>query len=503
MSFQFNWSSFKEQNFYERAKVLLTDALNKSNKPPILVDRIVVKDLDLGDTAPNLEILEIGDLADDRFRGIFKLNYDGNASITLSTKVQANPLNVYEQGLPSFASPQFISSCSSLAIPLNLTLSQIKLSGIIILVFSKAKGLTLVFRNDPLESITVSSTFDQVPVIAKFLQVQIENQIRLLFREELPTIIHRLSQKWTPAGSAILRASTLSTDTTDGKSLSSTSPKLKPVSLMDINPDLPALSPNNMLRISALCASQRTLSLFTPSIPDVFYRGNLERFNHSDDDDASVHGDDTSDIARMQSRNYYRHHHSKPKRRIINLRKKSVENVLEQKDREADVNSSTHTISSSVTTTVTVEDLTKQSNSMTINDNAKSPISLASSTSTPPGGFPQKLPAVPLINKDMGLSNNTAGFSLSSTKPLRDVKNKPVENVDSTLSPSLLLSSNYIPSIGPIMLSKRSQMKNNSEKREFYPNKRNAKEGYFMDYFNQNGISTTSSNDPPPPAYVA
>jgi hypothetical protein len=37
---------------------------------------------------PELEILEIGDLTTDRFRGIFRLKYAGDASIELKTQIQ-------------------------------------------------------------------------------------------------------------------------------------------------------------------------------------------------------------------------------------------------------------------------------------------------------------------------------------------------------------------------------------------------------------------------------
>jgi distribution and morphology protein 34 len=308
MSFKFNWNCFNEENFYSRAKTLLTDALNKSNKPPIIVDKINVEELSLGDKPPKLEILEIGDLADDRFRGIFKLNYSGNGSITLATKVEANPLNVYAENSPSFSKPKFAAASTSLPMPLNLTLSEIKLSGIIILVFSKARGLTLVFRNDPLESIKVSSTFDALPGIAKFLQVQIENQIRLLFREELPTILHKLSHRWTP-GSTIIEQEPKST--------------AKPISLVDINPGAPEFSPSNMLKLDMLLASQRTLSLFTPSIPDVVYRSNLESFERKKRKEEKAiqtldDGDDLTEIMKIQSRNNKITH--KPKRRVIKVK---------------------------------------------------------------------------------------------------------------------------------------------------------------------------------------
>lgn len=89
MAFNFNWSPLTaDEDFYQRARDLLTTALNKSPKPPIIVDDILVTELNLGSVPPELEILEIGDLAEDRFRGIFKMCYSGDAFLTLRTRVQ-------------------------------------------------------------------------------------------------------------------------------------------------------------------------------------------------------------------------------------------------------------------------------------------------------------------------------------------------------------------------------------------------------------------------------
>jgi hypothetical protein len=89
MAFNFNWSPLTaDADFYSRARDLLTTALNKSPKPPIIVDDILVDELNLGTVPPDLEILEIGDLAEDRFRGIFKMCYSGDAYLTLKTRVQ-------------------------------------------------------------------------------------------------------------------------------------------------------------------------------------------------------------------------------------------------------------------------------------------------------------------------------------------------------------------------------------------------------------------------------
>jgi distribution and morphology protein 34 len=106
MAFNFNWSPLMaDAGFYTRAQDLLTAALNKSPKPPIIVDDIHVTELNLGSIPPDLEILEIGDLAEDRFRGIFKMSYTGDAFLTLKTRVQANPLNTFLLTRPTFASP--------------------------------------------------------------------------------------------------------------------------------------------------------------------------------------------------------------------------------------------------------------------------------------------------------------------------------------------------------------------------------------------------------------
>jgi distribution and morphology protein 34 len=174
-----------------------------------------------------------------------------------------------------------------LTIPLSITLSEIKLSAFIILVFSKQKGLTLVFRNDPLESLKVSSTFDAIPFVRDYLQRTIEQQLRNLMMDELPAIIHRLSlQLWCPDQAS----KTLATqpEVADDKGIDPfQSPPLDPV---DVNGNLldpstiseltlngggemqSLFSQRNLLRLGALTDSHRTLSLFTPGIQDVVFR---------------------------------------------------------------------------------------------------------------------------------------------------------------------------------------------------------------------------------------
>ncbi|KUI64525.1 Mitochondrial distribution and morphology protein 34 [Cytospora mali] len=287
MAFNFNWSPLTaDEDFYQRARDLLTTALNKSPKPPIIVDDILVTELNLGSVPPDLEILEIGDLAEDRFRGIFKMCYSGDAFLTLRTRVQANPLNTYLHSKPDFTSPQPLAAASGLTIPLSLTLSDIKLSAFIILVFSKQKGLTIVFRNDPLESLKVSSTFDSIQFVRDYLQKTIEGKLRDLMMDELPAIIHRLSLRlWcpdqipreeeeTPEASepAVDPFASPPQDAVDANGNLLDPTEISSLSL-DGGPEIQTLfSQKNLIRLATLSDCNRTMSLFTPALRDVVFR---------------------------------------------------------------------------------------------------------------------------------------------------------------------------------------------------------------------------------------
>ena len=205
---------------------------------------------------------------------------------------QANPLNTYLSTKPSFASPQPLAASSGLTIPLQITLSEIKLSAFIILVFSKQKGLTLVFRNDPLESLKVSSTFDAIPFVREYLQKEIEGQLRTLLMDEVPVIIHRLSQRlWVPefrakedqelAGKVECQSpmekpvdplASPPQDPVDGSGNTLDADQIASLSLESGSETHALFSQKNLLRLEALTDSHRTLSLFTPGIRDAVFR---------------------------------------------------------------------------------------------------------------------------------------------------------------------------------------------------------------------------------------
>lgn len=277
MSFNVNWNTLETDALRSWTVDLLTNALNLGKRPNILASDIVIKDLNFGKVAPNFEILEIGELGKDRFRGIFKITYLGDFHLTLHTKVQANPLKIYsdnslerEVSNSPFVTPDFLLSVDPFNLPMDLKLSDIKISGIGIIVFSKTKGLTLVFRNDPLDSIKVSSTFDTVQVLANFLQKQIEHQIRDLFRETLPTLLHKVSLKYT--------ASMDNGDIIDNlKDHLVAEPHFNVLDTLELE----HISPRNLSKLVKLYDSRETLTFNVPRFRKVVQRNHLEKFNKS------------------------------------------------------------------------------------------------------------------------------------------------------------------------------------------------------------------------------
>jgi distribution and morphology protein 34 len=111
---------------------------------------------------------------------------------------QANPLNNKKSDLDGVlgTSRGILAAHQPLVVPMLLRLSHFRLNAYVVLVVSKQKGITLVFKTDPLQNVDVSSTFDSIAVIQKYIQREIEGQLREMFREDLPGIIHRLSQRW-------------------------------------------------------------------------------------------------------------------------------------------------------------------------------------------------------------------------------------------------------------------------------------------------------------------
>ncbi|KAG1867357.1 hypothetical protein F4604DRAFT_1546596, partial [Suillus subluteus] len=122
---------------------MLNNALKKGKKPPVIADRIQVVELEMG-----IQVRH-GDLTMDHFCSIFHFTYAGDAHIVFKTKMQANPLNHKQPNIHMMTgSCGMLAAKDPLVVPMLLHLSHFKPDSYVVLVISKQKGITLVFKTD-------------------------------------------------------------------------------------------------------------------------------------------------------------------------------------------------------------------------------------------------------------------------------------------------------------------------------------------------------------------
>lgn len=111
-------------------------------------------------------------------------------------------------------------------LPVELSIKKISLNAVVSVYASSHKGVTLSFCGEPLESIKVSSSFDDTAFIRQTLQSEIEDVIRRLLLHELPEYVHAWSLSMLDELPEFMR----SRSRTLGNSTSRSSPALEPSS---------------------------------------------------------------------------------------------------------------------------------------------------------------------------------------------------------------------------------------------------------------------------------
>ncbi|KAI3637187.1 hypothetical protein MIR68_004893 [Amoeboaphelidium protococcarum] len=193
MSLRFNWPEFNEE-FYAFAKLHIAKALNDIKND--VISDIEVNDLFMGSQPPHAEIIEISSLELQRIKGILKVSYSGDAFIQIKAKVQINPLSrLHHQQQHSLLRTGARAAYKPLVLPLALTISQLELDAIMSVAYSKQNGLTVNFKNDPLQGLKITSTFDELGV-NELITKEITERIRSTLCDVLPVVLHQLSLGW-------------------------------------------------------------------------------------------------------------------------------------------------------------------------------------------------------------------------------------------------------------------------------------------------------------------
>eukprot|EP00124_Ichthyophonus_hoferi_P002962 Ihof_evm3s229 gene=Ihof_evmTU3s229 len=178
---------------YQTAKSELTNALNAGERHPAIADTIVVSSVYFGSTPPKLDIVEISEVTEVRVRGTFRIRYDGDAYIELTTKAQANPVWPTLARARAGRRATILAAAKPLIVPIHIRISALELDGIGVLDMHVHRGTTLTFKNDPLVAVKINTSFDEQPAIQEMLQSTLEEELRDLFNKSLPQLVHTLS----------------------------------------------------------------------------------------------------------------------------------------------------------------------------------------------------------------------------------------------------------------------------------------------------------------------
>jgi len=211
MSFAIEWPHF-DDSMVNMVKDKLNNILNSSSPdepsslPEEIVGPLMVTDVSFGTVAPELDMIDITEMQEEQFKGTFKIQYSGDLFLELTTVVEVNPV-AEKNPFPLRMSIHSDLLTEPLHIPLKILISQIKLSGIVHISFTKrdtttheqltaSKQAGLVeasFEGDPLVSVSVTSNFESFGAVRKLLQGTIEDFLRQFFQNDFPNIVKKLS----------------------------------------------------------------------------------------------------------------------------------------------------------------------------------------------------------------------------------------------------------------------------------------------------------------------
>lgn len=235
MSFVFSTQMWRQLShddigmIHDIASRIETSLNHHSNtaKPSNICAPFQVRDLYLGSDPPQLQILELSELTKQSFRAILSFSCANDAYLVLSTKVQANPMGTANTSNPSdndkiiqgnlttlknedihesskksqrttflTGANRMLAANKSLIVPMHIRMIDIKIKALIRVSFHAWKGLIIKFLNDPLENVTISTTFDALPRLRSFLQQDIESKLKEAILRDLPDAVYQWSREW-------------------------------------------------------------------------------------------------------------------------------------------------------------------------------------------------------------------------------------------------------------------------------------------------------------------
>ena len=220
MSFKIDWCFSERTTLFIKEKIY--SLLNESDqKPDEIFGDISIEHLSFGRQPPTVALTEVESISDDLIVIQASAAYNGDFEITLKTKAQINPLyatNVEsededeeEEGNEEMSESLLRSEAMStenrpFVVPVSLSLSHLEFNGnfrLSIDIQNRVVDFEWIPPADSIDDaaepsfcIKVSSTFDDASVVKNYLQSLIEDKIKSFLTEDLPLLVHDLSESY-------------------------------------------------------------------------------------------------------------------------------------------------------------------------------------------------------------------------------------------------------------------------------------------------------------------
>lgn len=327
MSFNFNWRFFDVADLQARTKETVTESIAQTRRPPVIAAPIRAVDVNFGTQPPDLAFQAIPVVSLTRTHIVFHLKYSGDASLTLDTAIEANPLRepLLDANFSEFVKPRIIAALDRLVLPFRLKLHNIVLDTLIDVVYTP-HGVVVNFHDNPVKRIQVESSLDMLPGVNAMISTVLKHQLTMSFYEDIPESVWASTsptktppdpfygaRRWSRHLSTFLKFAPTFLPTLGPVSR----PKFTLFNTLALNTQrAPNLNPPITILNRGCLRSLRARRVGSPPV-------NPDHVNQFLTDDSSIPSN-TSQATSMASKSS----HKRPRRRVISLR--GIINKMEQ-----------------------------------------------------------------------------------------------------------------------------------------------------------------------------
>lgn len=165
MSFFFNWLDLEFSDIKSKLNTILQTLPTSSTTQPKNLDlplpqKIKIKTLSFGSNPPRFELLDVPELSERKFKGVFQFKYDGQLTLTINAEIEINAINLIP--FDSFTRPHFVLSDKSTIIPVDFEIKDLKIDALLTAVYVKGEELIVVFNEDPVIDLELKTSIDEL-----------------------------------------------------------------------------------------------------------------------------------------------------------------------------------------------------------------------------------------------------------------------------------------------------------------------------------------------------